>query len=197
MNVVNLDQAAQLLKSGKIGVIPTDTVYGLVALAANELAVARIYKVKNRVNKPGPTIAASVDQLRDLGLLESDLIKAAKFWPNPISIVLKPGANLAYLSQGLPDLPFRVVANTKTSEFLQKTGALATTSANAPGEPAAENLQQAVDYFGDAVDFYVDGGEISNALPSTIIGFDGENVKIYREGAVTKQKIESLKNANS
>jgi tRNA A37 threonylcarbamoyladenosine synthetase subunit TsaC/SUA5/YrdC len=89
------------------------------------------------------------------------------------------------------------VADKHLADFLQQTGPLATTSANAPGQPAAENLQQALDYFKDSVDFYVDGGDLSAREASTVIGFDGEEIKIFREGAVKADQLERLKNANS
>jgi tRNA A37 threonylcarbamoyladenosine synthetase subunit TsaC/SUA5/YrdC len=64
---VDFRKAAELLKQGKIGVIPTDTVYGLVCIAKSAQSVKRLYAAKKRENKPGTVIAADAEQLEDLG----------------------------------------------------------------------------------------------------------------------------------
>jgi len=197
MKIVTLSEAAELLKQGKVGVIPTDTVYGLAAKASDKGVVARFYNLKNRTFKPGTVIAAKIEDLKELGVDKDQLEKREVFWPNPISIETPLQSNLAYLHQNTGRQAFRVVADKKLSKFLTQTGPLVTTSANKPGEPAAEDLQQAINYFGDEVDFYVDAGDLSNREPSTIIGLDGDEIIIYREGAVKKAELERLKNANS
>lgn len=197
MNIVTFNQAIELLKNGKVGVIPTDTVYGLAAKASNAQAVARFYSLKNRTFKPGTVIAANVDQLAELGVPKNELAKRAKFWPNPISIETPLEENLAYLHQNTGRQAFRVVSDQNLSSFLAQTGPLVTTSANKPGEPGSVNVGQAFDYFGDEVDFYVDGGDLSDRQPSTIIGFKDDEIVIFREGVISKQQLERLKNANS
>src|SRR5665213_1097674 len=93
--------ANQLLNPGTVGVIPTDTVYGLVARAADQDATARLYKLKGRTDKPGTLIAADIQQLEDLGLKHRYLKAVEQFWPGAISVVI-PVSNpqLAYLHQG-------------------------------------------------------------------------------------------------
>lgn len=173
-----------MIRSGAVGVLPTDTVYGVVAAADNPVAVAKLYELKNRERKPGTTIASSVQQLQALGLDAVSLKQASRFWPAPLSIVLPQGQKLAYLHQGTGESPFRVVADQPTREFLEKTGPLVTSSANRPTEPPATNLRQAQDYFGDRVDYYVDGGETGERPPSTIAGLQPDGrLRIFRQGA--------------
>jgi len=75
-----------LLKNGGVGVLPTDTVYGLVTQATNLASVVRLYSLKHRENKPGTIIASSIQQIIDLGI-EPEHISAAKtYWPNPTSV---------------------------------------------------------------------------------------------------------------
>ena len=75
------------IAKGAVGVLPTDTVYGLVASARNPHAVAGLYKLKHRENKPGTVIAASCEQLIQLGVEQKYVDNAKAFWPNQISIM--------------------------------------------------------------------------------------------------------------
>lgn len=172
-----------LLRNGAVGVVPTDTVYGLVAVASNKQAVERMYALKRRQEKPGPTIAASVEQLRSLGIDSTLLHYVEKYWPAPLSIILPSGVELHYVTQGVGESPFRVVADAELRAFLEQTGPLVTSSANQPGEPVATTVQEAKAYFGDQVDFYVDGGQLVNRAPSTIARLQGGVVEVLRQGA--------------
>ncbi|MCA9327570.1 threonylcarbamoyl-AMP synthase [Candidatus Saccharibacteria bacterium] len=177
-------QLVELILQGAVGVLPTDTVYGLVCAAGNEAAVHRLYALKSRESKPGTVIAASIDQLTGLGIPRRYLTAVEQFWPNPLSIVIPCGKELAYLHQGKSSLAIRISSDTATATLLQKTGPLLTTSANQPGEVPAENIEQAKEYFGDTVDFYVDGGELSGRPPSTIIRIVDDAVEVLRKGAL-------------
>jgi L-threonylcarbamoyladenylate synthase len=183
--IVFLDYAIELLKKGGVGVMPTDTVYGLVARAQDPIAVARMYALKDRDHKPGTVIAASVEQLADLGVPKDHLDKVSKWWPNPLSVETPLGANLSYLHQDTGRQGFRVVADETVRKVLEQTGPLVTSSANHPGKPGSVTVQEAVDYFGDRVDFYVDGGDLTGRAPSTIIKInDDGSIEIIRDGAV-------------
>jgi tRNA threonylcarbamoyl adenosine modification protein (Sua5/YciO/YrdC/YwlC family) len=157
----------EALKAEEVIVLPTDTVYGLVVLATSPSAVKRLYEVKDRKGKPGTIIAASVEQLRELGFQEEDVEKAKRYWPGAVSIVLPAPATLSYLHMGLESLAVRVTADIELLELLKLTGPLATTSANRPGEPTATTVEEAEAIFGDTVSLYVDGGRVQ-AAPSTI-----------------------------
>jgi L-threonylcarbamoyladenylate synthase len=175
----------ELIQQGAVGVIPTDTVYGLVTSVLNRQAVERMYALKRRERKPGTTIAASVAQLEQLGIAPKHLTRAAAFWPNSISIIMPPGTSFAYIHQGVGDSPFRVVQDETLSSILQRTGPLLTSSANQPGERPAGTIAEAQAYFGDHVDFYVDGGVFGERPPSTIVRFDDAGkLQIIRQGAV-------------
>jgi len=184
MHVVTFEEAARLLAKGAVGVMPTDTVYGLVAQADNESAVQRFYALKNREQKPGTLIAANTAQLLALGVPQSEIDQVAKWWPNQLSAVLTVNGR-EYLHQGVGTLAMRVVAHPKIRELLEQTDPLITSSANQPGQPPATNLDEAAAYFGDTIDFYVDGGVIADALPSTIIRPTATGIEILRQGSVT------------
>jgi len=186
--ITSRDDAIYSLIHGGVGVMPTDTVYGLVARAQDSQAVARLYALKDREHKPGTVIAASTSQLVALGVDEVYLDKVKKWWPGPLSVETPLGNNLSYLHQNTGRQGFRVVADESVRKILEQTGPLVTSSANRPGEPGSVNVGEAWDYFKDKVDFYIDGGNLSGRAPSTIIKITDEgNIEIIRHGAITLQ----------
>ncbi len=171
------------LLSGKIGIIPTDTVYGLVALASNEQAVNRLHATKSRSNKPGPIVAANISQLVNMGFTIKELNKARKYWPGAVSVIVQSQDLPYYLHVGIGSVPVRVVENHKIYNLLIITGPLVTTSANITGLPTVSNISEAIKIFGEKVDFYVDGGEIPNNIASTIIKIEANRTTILRPGS--------------
>jgi L-threonylcarbamoyladenylate synthase len=174
-----------LQKASAIGVIPTDTLYGVVARAADHEAVARLYELKSREAKPGTLIADSVEQLESLGLKHRYLKAVEQFWPGAVSVVI-PAAEpaLKYLHQGKMSLAVRIPNDIGLRELLQQTGPLLTSSANQPGKTPAAKIDEAKQYFGDKVDFYIDAGDLSGAKPSTVIRIIDDAVEVLRPGAV-------------
>lgn len=182
LNTLSDPALIDFLRKGAVGVLPTDTVYGLACRAADEAAVKRLYELKSREHKPGTVIAASIDQLVELGIKARYLKAVEQFWPNAISIEIPH--QLAYLSQSTGRQAFRIPKNATLLQFLDKTGPLLTSSANLPGQPPANTIAEARVFFADKVDFYADGGDLSGHKPSTLIRIVDDAVEILREGAV-------------
>ena len=176
---------AVILGSGSIGVLPTDTLYGLVCVASDVGAVSRLYKMKNREKKPGTIVASSIEQLVHLGIKRRYLTAVSQYWPGPISIVI-PSDNpaLEYVDMDVGSLAVRVVADKGLINLLDQTGPLLTSSANMPGKNPANNIVEAQKYFEDSVDFYVDGGDFSDRKPSTLIKIIDDSIEVLRVGAV-------------
>jgi L-threonylcarbamoyladenylate synthase len=181
------DAYKQLMKSGSIGVIPTDTVYGVVARAEDKEAVKRLYALKKRVNKPGTIIAASIDQLVELGIKRRYLKAVEQFWPGAVSVEIPH--HIGYLSQGTGRQAFRIPDNKDLIELLTKTGPLQTTSANEPDKQTAKTIKEAKDIFASRVDFYIDGGDLSNNQPSTIIRILDDAIEVVRQGSVNVDEV--------
>jgi L-threonylcarbamoyladenylate synthase len=175
---------ARQIIDGAVGVLPTDTVYGLVASAGNQGAVARLYELKSRENKPGTIVAASIDQLVVLGLKRRYLKVVEQFWPGAVSVVISCGTELEYLHQGKDWLAVRITADKRLLDLLEQTGPLLTSSANLPGDPTAMTVAEAKNYFYNKVDFYVDGGDLSGRAPSTVIMVVDDAIEVLRQGAV-------------
>jgi tRNA threonylcarbamoyl adenosine modification protein (Sua5/YciO/YrdC/YwlC family) len=173
-----------LLSGGAVGVLPTDTVYGLACSAGNEAAVSHLYSLKRRERKPGTIIADNIDQLVQLGLKARYLKAVEQYWPNPLSVIIPTGADLQYLHQGIQGLAIRIPKDNGLRMLLKKTGPLLTSSANLPGKPPANTIEEAKQYFGNEVNFYVDGGNLSDREPSTVIRIIDDAIEIIRPGAV-------------
>lgn len=177
--------ARQLMEPDAVGVIPTDTVYGLAARAGDTGAVTRLYRLKQRENKPGTLIAANIDQLVDLGIKRRYLQPVEAYWPGPISVVIPTSdPALEYLHQGKGSLAVRIPDDKELCGLLTHTGPLLTSSANQPGEPPANTIAEAKTYFGDTVNFYGDGGDLSARQPSTIIRIVDDAIEVLRQGAI-------------
>lgn len=163
MNIV------ESIKNDGVGVIATDTVYGIVARLLSPAAVEKLYRVKHGdiVRPVGTILIASAKQLR--GIVSDEYIESAsEYWPGPVSVIL-PVVGLEYAHKGLGSLAFRVPADEQLVEILEQTGPLTTSSANLPMQPTATTIEQAKECFGDQLDFYQDGGDLSNKAASKII----------------------------
>lgn len=183
--LVTDSEAVTRLYNGELGVLATDTIYGVVTSALQQTAVERLYTLKHRERKPGTLVASSIDQLRQLGVPEAYFKRLAPYWPGALSAVLPISDTFAYLHQGVGDIAIRIVADKRFRAIIEQTGPLLTSSANRPGEPGSVTITEAWDYFKDAVDFYVDSGDLSGRPPSTIVKLnDDGSLAILRQGAV-------------
>jgi L-threonylcarbamoyladenylate synthase len=178
------DAVIDALQQGGVGILPTDTVYGIVACAKSTKAVDRMLAIKVRDGKPGTVLAATVDQLIEMGIKARYVHAVEHYWPNPLSVVIPCDGTLQYLHLGKFSLACRIPKDPQLRALLEKTGPLMSTSANEPGQETAQTVREAQDMFGDHVDFYVDGGEKKHHQPSTIIRIVDDAIEIIREGAV-------------
>lgn len=172
-----------LLTAGAIGVIPTDTIYGISCSALNRKAVERVYAIRGRErSKPFIILISSRDDPALFGIRPSSETRdiLLSLWPAPVSVVLScPGKKFSYLHRGTKTLAFRVPDNAPLRALLKKTGPLITTSANPARMKPAMMIAQAKKYFHGKLDFYVDVGKKSGA-PSNIIRIDGDSITLLR-----------------
>lgn len=177
----------ETLKNGGIGVLPTDTIYGVVASALNKETIESMYPLLKRDTKKPMVIIIS--RIKDLGLFDIGVNRKFKkklkeFWPGKVSVILPcHSQELAYLHRGMESLAFRVPDLKWLRKLLKKTGPLVATSANPEGEKPSQTIKQAEKYFASNIDFYVDVGKMIGK-PSTLVKIENEKVEIKREGAV-------------
>jgi len=180
-------QLVQQLKAGKVGVIPTDTLYGLVGSALNQEVVERIYRLRRRdTKKPMIILIGGIAELKKFGIKPDQItLKFLKrYWPGEVSVVLRcPSKRWAYLHRGGGTLAFRWPKSTALEKLLRQTGPLVAPSANWAGEPPAATVKQAQKYFSGEMDFYVNTGKLTGK-PSTVVRLAGGKPQILREGDV-------------
>lgn len=172
--------------------MPSDTIYGLSARALDEQAVERLHRLKSReANKPFIILVADSQQAEILGIPKQELAPAFKYWPAALSIICRDERAPAWLQRGTKSLAVRLPDSKKLRDLIKKVGPIISTSANISGEPPMTNCKEAVEVFGDALDFYVDVGEIRYHKPSTLVKFTNSGAEIIRQGAVTIEEGEN------
>ncbi|MEA2112381.1 MAG: L-threonylcarbamoyladenylate synthase [Patescibacteria group bacterium] len=175
----------KILKNGGVGVIPTDTIYGLVGSVFSREVVDRIYQIKERdEKKPLIVLISCLKDLEEFGVIvDKEMFKfLEKFWPGKVSIILPfSNSRFTYLNKEGQTLAFRFPNDERLLSILKQTGPLVAPSANPEGLESASNIEMANEYFGREVDFYLDGGELES-LPSTLLEIEYGTIKILREG---------------
>ncbi len=175
-------------------VVPTDTVYGLAALPDDGDAVRAVYQAKGRPDGlPLPVLAASLDQVRALGVEVTDAAStlAGRWWPGPLTLAFGFAdgvARPAWLA-GRDEVAVRIPDHDFLRGLLEETGPLLVTSANPHGEPTQRVAGDVAASLGGSVDLIVDGGPLTE-VPSTLVNVRGPGAAVEREGAITLGEIE-------
>lgn len=181
----NMNSIIQRIQEGKIAVVPTDTIYGIVASAFNKEAVEEVYRLRKRnPEKPCIILIASLDQIKEFGIELDENTKEylLHLWPNPVSVVLPcTDPKYEYLHRGTNTLAFRIPKNDWLLNLLKETGSIIAPSANFEGMEPAHTIEEAKNYFKDNV-LYEDQGAI-HSEPSTVIQIENNQVTILRQGA--------------
>lgn len=172
-----------LLNCG-VGVLATDTIYGLVGSALSKEIIKRIYQLRRRnLKKPLIILIGSLFDLKLFGIKISNKTKKQllEFWPGKVSVILPcPGKKFAYLHRGTKNLAFRLPAKKSLVNLIKKVGPLAGPSANLEGKPPAKTIIEAKKYFGDKIDFYINSGKIIGSA-STLIQIKNNKIIVIRK----------------
>jgi L-threonylcarbamoyladenylate synthase len=174
---------ADLLGAGGVGIMPTDTIYGIVGSALDKKAVERIYRLRKRdLKKPMIILIAGIGDLKLFGVkVDRGTEKNLKdVWPGKVSVILPcPAGKFSYLHRGTKTLAFRLPKPLRLRELLRTTGPLVAPSANLHGMPPARTIAEAKKYFADKVDFYADAGRL-HSKPSTLIKIEQGRIVVVR-----------------
>jgi len=188
----DVERTAQILLSGGVGIIPTDTVYGLAALAAHDGAVKRLLEIKERpAGKPLPVQISKVADAHRLTFAdEPDAVALMeKFWPGPLTLVLRRREGIDLPFQEGESLGLRMPDNDFCLQLIETAGFLAVPSANRSGEPPPASVEEVAREIVGLVDFVIDGGARGGGVESTVVDLTGV-LRVLREGAVTREEIE-------
>ncbi len=187
-----IEQALAVWRAGGLVALPTDTVYGLSALPTCTEALRRMGQIKGRDD--GAFIAlllADPEELpRFATLPEAVRPLAERFWPGPVTLMLpRTEAVRPEIGEG-PRVGIRLPALPLAQALIRAAGgALAATSANLPGHPAARNAQEVLSQLGPEVDLVIDGGWVSIGSASTVVDCTRWPPVVVREGPVSEVDI--------
>ena len=190
-----LEESISTLNQGGIIVFPTDTVYGLAAKYDHQEAIQKIYQVKDRdQTKALAVLISNIDQVGQVstGLTNNAEILAKKFWPGGLTIVVEKRGDITTPLSVDNSIGIRIPDDFFVRELSKKVGPLATTSANRSGFPSTINVMEVMDQLGNLVDLIIDGGECTGKIPSTVVDCREAELKILREGAISKKDLYSM-----
>lgn len=200
MKIFSLDQiheAAQFLKRGELVAFPTETVYGLGALAFQPLAVAKVFETKGRpADNPLIVHLSSLDQLKRVAVdVPSDFYKLAdRFFPGPLTVVLKRHPSVpSIVSAGMNTIAVRMPANPIAKALITAVGEpIVGPSANLSGKPSSTTAQHVAEDFEGMIGGVIDGGSTEFGIESTVISLLSDVPVILRPGKITQEALEAV-----
>ncbi len=187
--------ASNSLKSGNIGIFPTDTVYGIGCNALNPDSINKLYKAKGRnLNNPINILISDINMLKDFVLSINSIEKRLmdEFWPGALTIVFKKSKSVPdILTSNLPTVGIRMPNNKVCLELINCFGSpIATSSANISNkDPYIDINDDIINDFKDNADFIINSGKIYSGIPSTIVEVKDDYIEILRTGSISKEDI--------
>jgi len=188
-----IEQAARLLREGELVAYPTDTVYGLGAVATDDAAVRRLFAVKSRpLSKPMPLLIADEGEASALAETTPEArVLMAEFWPGALTIVMRKNADFNSVAlAGQDKVALRLPDERVVREIVRVLRAPITgTSANRAGARAPRSASEVAFALGDMVALVIDGGASPGGQESTVIDITATPFTVVREGAVSNAEL--------
>ena len=192
-----LKEVASLINDGGVVIFPTETVYGIGGDAFNEKAVEKIYELKSRPKSKAISLLigdlSMIDDLAvDVSETERKIIE--NFFPGPLTIILKKSKKVPdIVTAGFDTVGVRMPENEIALKLIREVGKpLATPSANISGKPSGTEYSEIIKEFDGKIDCFIDGGKTKIGFASTIVKVENGEIKILREGKITKEDIEKV-----
>jgi L-threonylcarbamoyladenylate synthase len=194
-DLIAISRALEVLRAGGLVAFPTDTVYGVGALAFDAPAVASIYTAKDRpVEKAIPILLGGPEDLdkvtADIPPIAAKL--AAHFWPGALTLIVPKHPNLPDVVSATPTVGVRVPNHPVARALLRAAGPMAVTSANISGEASPKTAGEVNRQLNGRIPLILDGGETPGGVPSTVVNCLGTEPVILREGPVTLEDIQFI-----
>ncbi|HEY3475175.1 MAG TPA: L-threonylcarbamoyladenylate synthase [Anaerolineales bacterium] len=183
-----LSRTLEVLKAGGLVAFPTDTVYGVGALAFDGKAIESIYTAKDRpVEKAIPILIGDVSDLERVGMNipKSAHKLASRFWPGPLTILVPKRPELPEEVSATSSIGVRVPDHEVARTLLRAAGPLAVTSANLSGGQSPVSAQEVFEQLGGRIPLILDGGRTPGGVPSTLVDCTTSELQILREGPIT------------
>lgn len=188
-------QALRVLRAGGLVAFPTDTVYGVGALAFDGAAVESIYTAKDRpVEKAIPILFADLEDLDQVAVEIPVMarILAAHFWPGPLTLVVPKKPTLPPAVSATDTLAVRIPDHPVARALLRAAGPMAVTSANISGQASPTDAQEVLRQLNGRIPLVIDGGPTPGGIPSTLVDCLGGEPVVLREGPLTRAQILSV-----
>jgi len=195
--MADLNRAVDVLNRGGVVAFPTETYYGLAVDPLNPLALNHLFILKQRgISKP---ILTLVDNRESLSCLVQEIPPLYEpimneFWPGPLTLIFPARVDLPLLlTAGTSTIGVRQSSHPFARQLLRAFGRpITATSANISGRAAAVDAYEVRSQFGSKLDMIFDGGRTPGVAGSTIIGFEGDKLKLIREGVIAFKDIQQV-----
>jgi L-threonylcarbamoyladenylate synthase len=189
---ISIQRALDVLQAGGLVAFPTDTVYGVGALAFDGKAVESIYTVKDRpIEKAIPVLIGDVEDINkpasEVLLMARKL--AERYWPGPLTIILPKRFGLPDSVSATNTVGVRVPDHLAARSVLRAAGPMAVTSANISGQPSPSTAEEVFVQLNGRIALILDGGRTPGGVPSTVVDCTGTNPTIIREGPISLHDI--------
>jgi L-threonylcarbamoyladenylate synthase len=187
-----VEQALLILRGGGLVAFPTDTVYGVGALAFDGAAVESIYAAKDRpIEKAIPVLIADLADLDKVAVEIPAMarILAVHFWPGPLTLIVPKKPGLPEAVSATDTVAVRIPDHPVARALLRAAGPMAVTSANLSGQASPTNAEEVMHQLGGRIPLVIDGGVTPGGIPSTLVDCLGADPVILREGPLTKAQI--------
>jgi L-threonylcarbamoyladenylate synthase len=201
MITTNIESAIVELINGQVVAMPTETVYGLAGNAYDEAPIKKIFTLKNRpFYNPLIVHIKSAEYLNTVAddIPEIAFEMAKHFWPGPLTLILKKQKHISdFITAGKDTVAIRVPNHPVALELLKKLEfPLAAPSANPFGSISPTSANHVFNYFKNEFKIILDGGDCEKGVESTIVGFEGNQLILYRHGSVSIEAIEAKISTN-
>ena len=187
-----IKQALDVLRTGGLVAFPTDTVYGVGALAFNGKAVESIYIVKDRlIEKAIPVLIGEESDLEKVGMDIPDIAYklATRFWPGPLTVLVPKKLTLPESVSATDTIGVRVPDHGVARALLRAAGPMAVTSANISGQQSPSTAEEVFAQLSGRIELIIDGGKTPGGVPSTLVDCTGKEIKILRDGPIALEDL--------
>ena len=187
-------RAIAILHKGGLIAFPTDTVYGVAANPFDPAAIERLYEAKIReANKAIPVLIGTLDQIPLIAREVTDSAQrlARRFWPGALTLIVPRLESLTDILSSTPGIGLRMPDHAFALALLQKTGPLATTSANLSGGTNTTTAEEVLAQLDGRIELLLDGGKTPGGIPSTVIDCTEKDSHILRQGSITLEQIQT------
>jgi len=189
-----LEKALKIIKKGGVIAYPTETFYGLGVKFNDIAALKKLYGIKRRSRNQALPLIIGEKILLELiasSITDSAEKLADKFWPGPLTLLLPAKPDISeFITAKTGNIAVRIPGKSFALDLARSLGfPITATSANISGRPPADNADDVIRYFGNAIDLIIDCGKTPGGKPSTLVDASGEKIRVLRAGAVSIEEV--------